>query len=46
MHLSEKNNQIDHVRRAAAMALNCAENWVDVADQDHGLAWLHVRSER
>lgn len=39
LHLSQENNQPDLARAALAEALNCAPDWVAVADQDEGLCW-------
>ena len=41
-HLSQQNNQPDKARRALAGALNCAPEWVGVADQSIGFDWRDV----
>lgn len=41
-HISEKNNTPDMARTAVAAAMNCAEDWVAIADQDLGLDWREV----
>lgn len=41
-HLSENNNHPDLARAALANALNCAQEWVAVADQHEGLAWRAI----
>jgi phosphoribosyl 1,2-cyclic phosphodiesterase len=41
-HISETNNRPALARAAVAAALNCAENWIAVADQDAGLEWREV----
>lgn len=38
-HLSEANNTPALARAALAAALDCAEDWIAVADQDSGLDW-------
>jgi phosphoribosyl 1,2-cyclic phosphodiesterase len=38
-HLSEQNNRPDLARKALARALDCAEDWIDVASQDGGTGW-------
>jgi phosphoribosyl 1,2-cyclic phosphodiesterase len=42
-HISETNNRPELARAAVAGALNCARDWVEVADQDQGLGWREVR---
>jgi phosphoribosyl 1,2-cyclic phosphodiesterase len=42
-HISETNNRPALARAAVAGALNCAEDWIAVADQDAGLEWREVR---
>ncbi len=41
-HLSERNNTPALARAAAAEALGCAPDWVQIATQDAGLGWLEV----
>lgn len=43
-HLSESNNRPALARAALAGALNCAEDWIAVADQAAGLDWRELRS--
>jgi len=38
-HLSRQNNTPDLARTALAGALNCAAEWVGVADQEDGFGW-------
>lgn len=38
-HLSEQNNRPELAVRALAEALNCAAEWVGVADQETGFSW-------
>ena len=38
-HLSQKNNRPELARSALAAALNCAEDWIGIADQADGFAW-------
>lgn len=42
MHISEKNNRTDIVVPLFAEALNCAQDWVGVADQDAGFDWREI----
>lgn len=41
-HLSQQNNTPVLARRALAQALNCAEAWIGVADQQAGFEWRDV----
>jgi len=41
-HLSDKNNDPGLVRSALAGALDCAPDWIAIADQDAGLAWREI----
>lgn len=41
-HLSHKNNLPELARAALASALNCAEDWVGIADQAIGFDWRHI----
>ncbi len=41
-HLSEKNNNPQKARAALAEALGCSHDWIEVADQVHGLAWREL----
>jgi len=38
-HLSQQNNRPDLARAALAGALNCAPDWIGIADQHEGFAW-------
>ncbi len=38
-HLSRENNRPDLARNALASALNCASDWIGIAEQDSGFAW-------
>ena len=40
MHISEKNNQIELARAALSAVLDCEHSWINIADQQHGLAWF------
>lgn len=42
VHLSEKNNGPALARRALSEALDCAPDWIAVADQDNGLGWRQI----
>lgn len=42
MHISEKNNHPDIVVPLYAGALDCAHNWIGVADQDTGFDWRQL----
>jgi phosphoribosyl 1,2-cyclic phosphodiesterase len=42
MHLSEKNNRPDLARAALSGALDCAAEWIQVADQALGLSWREL----
>lgn len=42
-HLSEQNNRPELARAALASALDCAAEWIGVADQDNGIAWRELR---
>ncbi|MCG6877331.1 MAG: MBL fold metallo-hydrolase [Betaproteobacteria bacterium] len=41
-HLSQENNTPALAREALAGALNCATDWIGVADQDDGFDWRSV----
>jgi phosphoribosyl 1,2-cyclic phosphodiesterase len=41
-HLSEENNTPELARSALAAVLNCAPDWVAVADQSEGLGWRSI----
>jgi phosphoribosyl 1,2-cyclic phosphodiesterase len=41
-HLSEKNNRPALAASALASALNCAEDWIGVANQNDGFAWREL----
>jgi phosphoribosyl 1,2-cyclic phosphodiesterase len=38
-HLSAKNNTADLAKNALSQVLNCAQDWVGIAQQDDGFAW-------
>ena len=38
-HLSAKNNTADLAQAALSRVLNCSQDWVGIARQDHGFAW-------
>jgi len=38
-HLSQQNNTPDKARAALAKTLNCAPDWIGIADQHDGFAW-------
>jgi len=42
MHLSDKNNQSCLARQALSEVLDCEESWVNIADQQTGLAWQQI----
>jgi len=42
VHLSEKNNSPTLARRALSEALDCAPDWIAVADQGNGLDWRQI----
>lgn len=42
-HLSEKNNTPYLARAALSGALGCGDSWVQIADQEMGLAWRELR---
>ncbi len=42
-HLSAKNNLPELAKKALASVLNCAHDWVAIADQDNGLEWRDIR---
>lgn len=41
-HLSQKNNLPELARAALAEALNCAEDWIGIADQAFGFEWRSI----
>ena len=41
-HLSRENNRPDLARAALAAVMNCAPEWIAIADQDEGLAWRQI----
>jgi len=41
-HLSQQNNTPDKARAALARALNCAPDWIGIADQADGFAWREM----
>ena len=42
MHLSDKNNQSYLARQALSEVLNCEQSWINIADQQTGLAWQQI----
>lgn len=44
LHLSKQNNHPDIVRDTAAAALGCEREWITIADQDSGCAWITVNA--
>ena len=41
-HLSDKNNQPALARTALAMAMDCAPDWIGIADQEAGMDWRTI----
>jgi phosphoribosyl 1,2-cyclic phosphodiesterase len=41
-HLSKENNRPDLARAALAAVMNCAPDWIAVADQEEGLGWRDI----
>jgi phosphoribosyl 1,2-cyclic phosphodiesterase len=41
-HLSQENNRPDLARAALSAAMNCAPEWIAIADQDGGLGWRQL----
>ena len=41
-HLSHKNNLPELARAALATVLNCAEDWIGIADQSLGFEWRSI----
>jgi phosphoribosyl 1,2-cyclic phosphodiesterase len=41
-HLSQQNNTPDKARAALARALNCAPDWIGIADQADGFGWRQM----
>lgn len=41
-HLSQQNNRPQLARQALAVAMGCAENWIQVATQSDGFDWLEL----
>jgi len=41
-HLSQENNRPHLAARALALALDCGEEWIGVADQDDGFDWRQL----
>ena len=41
-HLSKENNRPDLARAALSAAMNCAPEWIAIADQDEGFAWRQI----
>lgn len=42
-HLSEQNNCPRRVREALGDALDCAPEWINIADQDVGTGWCEIQ---
>jgi phosphoribosyl 1,2-cyclic phosphodiesterase len=41
-HLSQENNHPDLARAALSAVMNCAPEWIAIADQDEGLPWRQI----
>jgi len=41
-HLSQENNHPGLARAALSAVMNCAPEWIGIADQDEGLAWREI----
>jgi len=41
-HLSQENNRAHLAARALALALDCGEEWIGVADQEGGFGWRQL----
>jgi phosphoribosyl 1,2-cyclic phosphodiesterase len=41
-HLSQHNNTPDKARAALAGALDCAPDWIGIADQSNGFDWRQI----
>jgi phosphoribosyl 1,2-cyclic phosphodiesterase len=41
-HLSQENNRLDLARAALSAVMNCAPEWIAIADQDEGLPWRQI----
>ena len=41
-HLSQENNHPDLARAALSAVMNCAPEWIGIADQGEGLAWREM----
>ena len=41
-HLSQENNRPELARAALSAVMNCAPEWIGIADQDEGLAWREI----
>lgn len=41
-HISQRNNTPAHAQRALSQVLNCALEWVGVADQHYGFDWRQI----
>ena len=42
MHLSDKNNQMELAQQALSAVLDWEESWINIADQEQGLAWQQI----
>jgi hypothetical protein len=42
MHISEKNNSVDIVAPLLAEAMNCEQEWITIAEQEHGFDWREL----
>lgn len=42
-HLSLQNNRPQHAQRALSAAMGCAQEWIQLADQDLGFGWRELR---
>ena len=41
-HLSRKNNTPELVTAALSTVLNCEEDWIGIASQEHGFSWREI----
>ena len=42
MHISDKNNQGELAQQALSAVLDCEDSWINIADQQQGLAWQQI----
>lgn len=43
MHLSENNNLPEYAHQALCHGANCAEHWIQLANQTDGIGWREIR---